>query len=112
MTARNNNQNPNQFQYDAFMKIQLQDRDLYYHFYIINDRRIDVKKPRNYVNIIRPENYQPIVRIYVRPGLTDHQWDMLHGKCFERIYNLHNIDPDEVTYIYWNDETNEYETDD
>lgn len=112
MSTRNNNQNPNDYTYDAFMKIQFQDRDLYYHFYIVHDRRIDVKKPRDYRNIIREDGYVPIVRIYVRPGLTDNQWDFLHGHCFERIYNLHDIDPDVVTYIRWNDETNEFETDD
>lgn len=112
MSTRNNNQNPNQFQYDAFMKIQLQDCDLYYHFYIINDRRIDVKKPRIYENIIRPDDHQTTVRIYVRPGLTDYQWDLLHLKYFNRIYRKFNIDPDEVTHIYWDDDTNSFESDD
>ena len=116
MSARNNNQNPNNFEYDAFMKIQLQDCDLYYHFYLKHNRRgnfrFDVKMPRIYENIIRPDDHQTTVRVYIRPGLTDDQWDLLHQRYFNRIYRRFNIDPDEVTHIYWDDETHSFESDD
>ena len=41
MSVRNNNQNPNNYDYNAFMKISTQEGDLYYHFYLVrNENKI------------------------------------------------------------------------
>ena len=117
MSRRNNNQDPSQFTYNAFLKIQLREGDLYYHFYFHNrgtDRfRIEVKKPRDYrrPDHQRPRDYVSNARFYMKPDVTEDEMTILIDRHTTEILRNNFVDLRNVRDIYYVEELKRFLTD-
>ena len=117
MSRRNNNQDPSQFTYNAFLKVQLSEGDLYYHFYFHNrgtDRfRIEVKKPRDYrrPDHPRPRDYIPSARFYIKPDVTKDEMKTLIERHTTEILRNNLVDVRNVKDIYYVRELHRFLTD-
>lgn len=108
MSARNNNQNPSNYKYNAFLKIQTRDYDKYYHFYLhnrgTNNFSIEVKPSieRHNLDQPRPIDYQPNARFYAKEDLRFEEKFRIMTRYILNIINNHVInhrDFEEVFYV-------------
>ena len=108
MSRRNNNQNPANYKYKAFLKVQTRDYDQYYHFYFhdrgTNNFSIEVKPSteRHNLDQPRPANYQSNARYYIKPDVTfQERMRLITGKTLN-IIARHRINAErDVNEIYY-----------
>ena len=108
MSRRNNNQNPFNFTYNAFLKIQTRDHDKYYHFYFhdrgTNNFSIEVKPSteRRNLEFPRPADYQSNARFYCKPDVTFEERIRLITRKTLRILARHRLNAErDVNEIYY-----------